>query len=206
MRALAFTSLLLLAGAGCADRDGGAEPDPSIGLPTDPNAVVIRWSVPVGNGVAPGGTSRLVISAGGDVYQALAGGPQGLMAGPPMPALSDYVQRTIDPAGLERVLARAAELGLLATPPEYADVGITDQASTEVLLATGAGQFTHVAYALSSPGDESDDDRRDLARFVQELSDLEQLAGASVFQVDDGGVDYQLRVAPVLPVDEPCRP
>lgn len=258
MRRAVVTSMVLAA-VGCGDRDAASEPA-GIALPADPDAVVVRWSAPVGNGVEPGGTARLVITAGGAVYQAADSvEPNGLMAAPPEPASSDYVERRLEPAGLQRLLGRADDLGLLEPPPVYADIGVTDSASTEVVLATADGEFAHVAYALSNPGDESDDDRGDLARFVRELADLERTSGADlsparpyapaaysawlrpaegadgvewpgaveltgecvavpateVAEIADGaatvdviqdGAGYRVRLVPVLPVDEPCRP
>ncbi|MGI9030017.1 MAG: hypothetical protein ACR2HP_08525 [Ilumatobacteraceae bacterium] len=140
MGAIVLTSVLLLAGAACGGGETTSEPA-GIALPADPDAVVVRWSVPVGNGVEPGGTARLVITAGGAVYQA-AGSvePEGLMAAPPEPASGDYVEPRLEPDGLQRLLARANDLGLLGPPPDYADIGVTDSASTEVVLAIADGE------------------------------------------------------------------
>jgi hypothetical protein len=259
MRAIAVAALLALGAAACAEADDDRTAD--VELPADADAVVVRWSTPVGNGVQPGGTSRLVITAGGDVYQAPLDAPKGWrIAAPPQPAAGDYVHQRIEADGIRRVLARAAELGLLAPPPAYPDVGVTDSASTEVDLTTADGEFVHVAYALGRPDDESDADRRDLARFVAELADLEQLSGdtlgpaspyvpttwsawveqadaddgvpwpsavdlaaaecvavsaaavaaltdrTTTVEVEQDGRGYLVRLVPVLPADDPCRP
>jgi hypothetical protein len=167
-RALLITVALVTLGAAACGSDDATpttEPDgptttPAPGdtpmPPTDPGAAVLT----VDGGVP-------AITADGRVFMRIDG-PQGFAAalplGQPTGALT-VAQLT--PEGLDRVLAEADDAGLLQTPPDYGDPGITDQAYLRVTLATADGTFEHSVYA---PGEESGDADADAAR--QRLDDF----------------------------------
>jgi hypothetical protein len=125
------------------------------------------------------------IVIGGDEWaytpSELNDGPQGFGGGvapaaaPAPPEPTPMERRQLTPAGMEIVLDRAAELGLLAVPDEYADPQVTDVGSTFVSFIVGAGTFEHEAYALGVI-DESGN-RKNLADFVADMDDLESLVG-----------------------------
>jgi hypothetical protein len=80
------------------------------------------------------------------------------------------------------VLAEADELGLLQTPPDYGEPGITDQGYLRVTLATADGTFEHSVYA---PGEETGDAAADAARarlddFVRFVNTLQMQLGDEI--------------------------
>jgi hypothetical protein len=97
----------------------------------------------------------------------------------PGPLLAPIGVRTISEAGIQTVLARAQELGLLATPPTYeGNDMIADAPFTVVRLDAADGSFTHSAYALGFDP-ESDPQRQALADFVAVVQDLDTTVGAA---------------------------
>jgi hypothetical protein len=101
-------------------------------------------------------------------FAAIAPAPTG-----PMP----MTVRHLTDEGLQRVFERAAELGLLDRPPDYADVDVTDSGSTYLELRDVDGTYEHVAYALGYDDEEIDDERQALLDMVQDLGDIVHLAG-----------------------------
>jgi hypothetical protein len=139
--------------------------------PTDPDAALLT----IDGGVP-------AITADGRVFMRVDG-PQGLTAalplGEPTGALT-VAQLT--PDGLIAVLAEAEALGLLGTPPDYGDPGITDQGYLRVTLATADGTFEHSVYA---PGEETGDAEADAARdrlddFVHFVDTLQMQLGDEI--------------------------
>jgi hypothetical protein len=105
-------------------------------------------------------------------------GAYGLAAIAPAPAgPMPMTVRHLTDEGLQRVFERAAELGLLDRPPDYADVNVTDSGSTYLELRDVDGTYEHVAYALGYDDEEVDDERQAFLDMVEELADLERLAG-----------------------------
>lgn len=178
MRVVISLLLPTLSAAACGDDDTGAEP---VALPSDADAVVLRLTSPTGNGGRAGGTSQLVVTAGGAVYRT-GGEPVAGFASyaPPEPHLGDCTVSELSAAGLAQVFAAADALRLLAPPPEYADRPISDHANTSVELVTADDRYVHVAYALTVPSDESAGPRRRLAEFVDDVTDLEGLVGSEL--------------------------
>jgi len=128
---------------------------------------------------------QILVTAGGLVYRTTgipdgAGGwraPGAAPPAPPPPAALEVAE--LSPAGLAQVLGRLAELGLASEPPDYGDVGITDQDTFEMTITTSAGTFFHSVYARGEEtGDgAADDSRQRLEDFVGFLGNLESELG-----------------------------
>lgn len=87
----------------------------------------------------------------------------------PGPLLPNLQVRTISEAGVQQLLERAAEHGLL-TPREYTNpTNIADAPDTVVTLQVNGETIEHRAYALGL-SDESDELRAELAAFVAEAT------------------------------------
>lgn len=91
---------------------------------------------------------------------------------PPSPQPVDVAELTAD--GLAAVVAKAHELGLLSTPPDYGDPHITDVGSLTLTLTTAERTFVHHAYAPDErTGIRAEDAARDrLQEFTRFLDDL----------------------------------
>ena len=162
--------------------DGDGQGGGGVQLPTGRDDVVLR----LGEGPVP----TLLIAGDGAVYE-LADVPlpgdgwsgaapagQGFVAIAPLPAgPMPMTVRQLNDEGLQRVFERADELGLLGTPPDYAEVNVTDSGSTYLELSDADGTYEHVAYALGYDDPEVDDERQAFSAMVQELGDIERLAG-----------------------------
>jgi hypothetical protein len=137
--------------------------------PTDPDAALLT----VDGGVP-------AITADGRVFMR-AEGPQGFAAARPLgQATGALTVAQLTPEGLDRVLAAAGDAGLLHTPPDYGDPGITDQGYLEVALATAEGTFEHSVYA---PDEETGDADADAAR--QRLDDFLTFVDTLQMQLGD---------------------
>jgi hypothetical protein len=166
---------------GDGDGDGDGRGHGAVELPTGADDVVLR----LGDGPMP----TLLIAADGAVYEPaersssaegwsavpVAVGRPAIAPAPTGPAPMTVRQLTEE--GLQRVFQRADELGLLDTPPEYADVSVTDSSSTYLELRDADGTYEHVAYALGYDDEEIDDERQAFADMLDDLDDLERLAG-----------------------------
>lgn len=95
---------------------------------------------------------------------------------PPPPAATPMVRRRLTVRGLDAVLDRADELGLLADPDEYAAPLITDVGTAHVSFTVGSGTYEHSAYALGI--EEETGNRARLLSFLHDVDDLEALVGA----------------------------
>jgi hypothetical protein len=96
----------------------------------------------------------------------------------PGPLLPNLVQRTITEEGVQALLAKADELGLL-TDIRYGDPSsqIADAPDTVVSITVDGTTYRHVAYALGIDP-ESDPDRANLFDFDTAATDLTGTAGA----------------------------
>jgi hypothetical protein len=130
----------------------------------------------------------LVIAGDGSVYTPMSAAGGLAFAAPPGLPPQSLAVRHLTPEGLDLVLRHADELRLLGTPPEYADVGVTDMADTTVTLRDDSGTYVHSAYALGFDDPEQNPARRRLDEFVDSLGDLEHLVS------DDNVDDAELYV------------
>jgi hypothetical protein len=130
-----------------------------------------------------GALPDLVVAGDGSVFTPMSAAGGLAIAPTPGPPPQSVAVRHLTPEGLDLVLRQADELRLLSTPPEYADVGVTDMANTTVTLRDDSGTYEHTAYALGFDDPEQDPARRRLDEFVDSLQELEQLAGDD--NVDD---------------------
>ncbi|CAB4598716.1 unannotated protein [freshwater metagenome] len=126
----------------------------------------------------------------------------------PGPLLQPMGVRTITPAGIERLLARAQELGLLAPAPSYeVDMNIADAPDTVVRITTTDGTWEHRAYALGMETDasgspaETTPARQALLDFVTAATDLAAIAGEAELGTESihSPDEYRLRA---IAVDE----
>ncbi len=117
----------------------------------------------------------VVVAGDGSVY--VPAGPDGMAAPPPGPPASEVSVRQLTSEGLQLVMNRAAELGLVGAPPDYdTDQAPTDQSSTTVTITDASGTYVHAAYALGKVEPESGA-RAALLAFVGELGGLDSLVG-----------------------------
>ncbi|MEP1126374.1 MAG: hypothetical protein ABJH68_21025 [Ilumatobacter sp.] len=195
-RILSTISVLGLLAVGCSSSDAapperGSEPPsergsepPSIEAASyddDPDTAIVRIGRPDqfptivigGDGWAYFPADRTQVDA---EPSGLVGAAAPVRAVPAPPVPTPISRRQLTVTGMEIVLARADRLDLLEEPDEYEDPQITDSGSTFVSFDVDAGTFEHDAYALGSQ-DESGNRQR-LLRFVEELSDLEELVGS----------------------------
>ncbi len=161
-------------GASACGSDAGS--GDGIEYPTGADDAVVRF------GSASLDESLPVLVIGGDgwayVSQPEVDGASGIVAGvaPAPPEAQPVVRRRLTEAGMQIVLGRADELGLLDRPPVYEDPQITDVGSTVVELTTTDDSYVHEAIGLGIPDPESGDRKR-LSDFAEDAADLEQLVG-----------------------------
>lgn len=144
--------------------------------PTGADDVVIQ--VGYEGGFVPAGVvftqvPSLVITGDG---RAITEGP--VPAIYPGQLLPNLLQRTISEAGIQTLLAKADELGLL-TDVTYADPSslVADAPDTVVTITVDGTTYRHVAYALGIDP-EADEDRANLFEFVTAATDLTGTVGA----------------------------
>jgi hypothetical protein len=198
--------------AGSDTTDGSSTPTTapadsgSIGYPTDPTTAVVRITyeggfVPIEYAFV--NTPTLVVSGDGRAFV-----PGAVTAIFPGPLLQPMAVRTVTPVGIERLLARAQELGLLAPAPSYeVDVNVADAPDTVVRIATTDGTWEHRAYALGMETDSSGAPsattpaRQALLRFVLAATDLPATVGAAELGTESihSPNEYRLRA---IAVDE----
>ena len=126
----------------------------------------------------------------------------------PGPALPNLLVSRVSEAGLQAILAAAADAGLLGPDRHYDFVGVADAATTTFVLVANGAAHTTTAYALGIGGDHpagmpaGDTTAREaLAGFQAKLSDLPSLVGADVLSAEQPYAFEQLRVfvAPAEP-------
>ena len=150
------------------------EPAGAYDLATAPDEVVV--SVTVEGGFVPVGV------AFANTPVALVTGDRVLSTGPviasfPGPLLPNIQQRSITPTGLQVLVAKADQLGLLADVTYEGNDMIADAGTTVVELTVGGTTYRHAAYALGLDT-ETDPARRALSDFVAAISDLPATVGA----------------------------
>ena len=100
----------------------------------------------------------------------------------PGPLVPPLVQRSITAAGVETILAAAADAGLYADVDYESDEMLADASTATLRLAAEDRTYVHEAYALGMGGGpgggaESSPERQALADFVARISDLPALVG-----------------------------
>jgi len=136
----------------------------------------------------------------------------------PGPAIAPLQQSKLDGAGVDRLVDRARDLGLLEGPLEFGRPPVADAPNTTVTIVAGGASHRHVAYALGIvdrepagagvPGLSADQvaNRRALGQFVEAANGLppgrEAWVPAAVAVYDVG--PYQLD--PQLPQREVAWP
>jgi hypothetical protein len=124
----------------------------------------------------------------------------------PGPLLPPLLERTIDEAGVQALLAAADDAHLLGPAPDYsaAENYVADAADTVVEIHANGATYVHRCYALEFPpptGGTETAARKNLAAFVALMTDLEKAAGA----VHLGGIgpvhatSYRVQATPVDP-------
>jgi hypothetical protein len=151
-------------------------PSTSYDVPTGADEVVI--SAAYEGGFAPPGaifarTPLALISGDG---RALSTGP--VTAIYPGPLLPNILERSITPDAVQRLVALADRLGLLADVTYPRNDQIADASDTVVDITVGGTTYHHQAYALGIDENETDPARRNLQEFVTALSDLQTTVGA----------------------------
>jgi hypothetical protein len=166
-------------------------------VPTGANDVVV--SVTNEGGFVPVGHSFANIPVA-----LITGDGRSLAAGPvpaifPGPLLPNVQQRSISPAGVQALLARADELGLLAEVSYEDDRTIADAATTIVSITVNGTTYRHEAYALGFD-DETDPARQALADFVSAVSDLPATVGEAELGPEEPFTSEQFLIQ-ALPVE-----
>ncbi|MEN9644036.1 MAG: hypothetical protein RL238_705 [Actinomycetota bacterium] len=196
LSAMAATPVLAALLAACGDDSvapadtgtpgtGGDTTTPTAGTiahPTGADEMVFRVGYE-GGFTSPGylfmNIPTLLVSGDGRVVQ--TGATPAIYPGPLLPAL---MERSIDEAGIQTLLAAAKDAGLLASPPDYSlpdGIGIADAADSVVRINANGASYVHSAYALDITQSESmasTPARDNLAAFIATVSDLETLVGA----------------------------
>lgn len=114
----------------------------------------------------------------------------------PGPLKMPLMERTITPEAVQRLLARADELGLLADV-EYSDeMTIADAPDTVVRITVEGVTYEHRAYALDmeAPRAEADEARANLSAFVAAATDLATTVGADELGTEEPYVAEQVLV------------
>ena len=187
---------------------------PAIEHPTGKDALVLQ--IAIGGGFVPAEynlTNLPILSIYGD-GRVITQGPQLMIY--PGAAMPNLQVRTITEAGLQKVLAAAAEAGLLGPDKHYDDGGmIADAATTTFTLNAGGRVHTISAYALSEEENagpnlsEADAEARQLLReFLGQVTSLPELAGASELTADQPYTPHAIRLfvsdeAPVVDESNP---
>lgn len=177
---------------------------PAIEHPAGPTDTVVRLAfeggfVPVG--VAFANLPSVLITGDGTVHTA-APVPEIY----PGPLMSTFNTRPLTEDGLQAVLRRATDLGLLAPPGDLtADLDIVDVPDTVVTITADGSTFEHRAYALgmgdpNSEGTELTPARQDLLDFVEALVDLPPLVGEEALGPEQTLVPAAVRLQ-ATPID-----
>lgn len=185
------------------DTTPGSPPTTTIAHPTGADEVVLKLSYE--GGFVPAGyafvnTPTLLVSGDGRVFTpALV---PAIFPGPLLPAL--FVRR-ISQDGMQALLGIVRAAGLMAPPPEYADLhNVSDAANTVLTINAAGASFVHSAYALGMGGSGSETGvRRTLLDVTTALGDLETLVGEATLEPDAAFVAtaYRLQARAVDPTE-----
>lgn len=181
--------------------DGSPAPTSGAGVivhPTGANELVLREDTD-GGFVAPGWILSHVpqISIYGDGRVITEGAQIAIYPGPALPSL---VVSRVSEAGLQKILASAAEAGLLGEDASYPYPGIMDAGTTTFVVNAGGVTHTVSAYALGLGEDPSvlppteAAARADLAAFSAKLGDLREWLGSDVVSVETPYVFDAIRI------------
>lgn len=103
----------------------------------------------------------------------------------PGPLLPTLQERSINEAGIQKVLAFADASKLLQPVPSYeAPMNIADAPDTVVTITVNAQTYEHRAYALGIDTPETSPARVALAAFVEAMGDITKIAGAENLGTD----------------------
>jgi len=210
--------VLLLAGLGLAACGDDSPPDAAGTLPPVDSPAPTAPSTTTSYEVAAG-TDDVVISVAHDggfvppgvIFTKSPGAlvtrdGRVLTTGPvaavyPGPLLPNILTRSITPAAVQQLLAKADQLGLLADVTYSRDDTVADAADTIVDITVGGRTYHHRAYALGVDKREADSARQRLLEFVEIMSDLEPTVGAAALGPEQPYVpaQYLIRAMPVDP-------
>jgi hypothetical protein len=177
--------------------DRSAPPTRSYDVATGADDVVVSITNEGGfvpTGFAFANTPIVMVTGDGRV---LSAGP--MIAIFPGPLLPNVQQRSISPAGVQQLLARADELGLLADVSYERNDMIADAGTTIVTLTVDGTTYRHEAYALGLDT-EGDPDRKALADFVAAATDLPATVGEAELGPEEPFASEQFLIQ-ALPVD-----
>ena len=181
-RTTRFASTVALSAVGLL---ASHDPASATALPTDPDVEVVNLD-----------DGTVVVYADGRVFRRVTGpafagfsgsgfaGRVPTMAPPPAPSSYEVAELTDD--GLEWLIDRADQLGMLVDDPDYGDPMITDNPSSSLVVTADGGTFEHSVYA---PGYDVDgrveQERREHFReFSDSLHGLES-------EIDDEISDFE---------------
>jgi hypothetical protein len=213
-RSIALCPIALLIAA-CSAAGGGspsASPGGTLGHPSGADELVLRYET-VGGFVGPrvllGRYPTISIYGDGTV---ITQGPQ--IAIFPGPALPNLIATKISEAGLQRLLALAADAGLLGPDAQYDAIGIADAGTAQFTVVAGGQRHTISAYALGESDDRNGLDpaiaaqRARLRAFVARLGDLRHTLGSDVLGADAAYrfTAVRLFVQPAVAGEGPAQP
>lgn len=176
VRALAAVAVCLgLVAAGCADEPGGGgagSPPPD--RPTAPDEVVVQLLVD--GGFVPVEAAVRTVPAVTVLGDGTVLTPAAVPAIYPGPAIVPMQQVRIGAAEVDRLVALAADLGLLEAGLDLGDPPVADAPTTTVTVVAGGTTYVHAAYALGldarALGRDVAANRRALQQFVDALHAL----------------------------------
>jgi hypothetical protein len=130
----------------------------------------------------------------------LATGPTTMIY--PGPLLPNILERSITPAGIQALLAKADQLGLLADIEYSRNDQVADAPNTVVEITVGGRTYRHEAYALGMDGAGTPDAaRQHLQEFVDVMTNVEPTVGAGALGPDQpyAPAQYLIQAMPVDP-------
>jgi len=119
----------------------------------------------------------------------------------PGPLLPNLLERSMTPAGIQQLLAKADELGLLADVVYSRNDQIADAPDTVVDITVGGRTHHHQAYALGMAGGPEDPARQHLQEFVDVMTNVEPTVGDGALGAEQpfAPAQYLIQAVPVDP-------